>query len=209
MKRPVLMVLMVLSALVTPQQSMAQNGAAGAPVAPATPAPPAQREPPRPTVGTAAGASPRNIRFDIAIADSGVTAPITKVVTLNVSQGGNGSIRSSARIPGAAIPPPRTVTSQGPDGKPQTTTNPSPAPSIALNVDVNNPTIYEDGGIRAFVIIEYQPYMPRAAALPEPAVVRANSMVVLESGKKMTLLQASDPMTDRRTTIEITATVVR
>jgi hypothetical protein len=78
-----------------------------------------------------------------------------------------------------------------------------------LNVDVNVPTIYEDRGIRALVVIEYQPYMPRAAGLPEPAVVRANSTVVLESGKKMTLLQASDPMTDRRTTIEITATVAR
>jgi hypothetical protein len=59
------------------------------------------------------------------------------------------------------------------------------------------------------VVIEYQPYVPPSPARPEPAVVRANSISVFESGKKMVLLQAADPMTDRRTSIEVTATVVR
>jgi hypothetical protein len=59
------------------------------------------------------------------------------------------------------------------------------------------------------VVIEYQPYVPSSASRQEPAVVRANSLAVFESGKKMVLLQAADPMTDRRTTIEVTATVVR
>lgn len=203
MKRGFLIVVALWIGLAMPQRSWAQNP-------PASQAPaPAPAQPPRATVGTAAGAAPRNIRFDVAIADSGVTAPINKVVTLNVSQGGNGSIRSSAKIPGAPIPGPRTVTSQGADGKPQTTTTPGTAPTISLNVDVSNPTIYEDGGIRAFVVVEYQPYVAPAPGRPEPAVVRANSIVVLESGKKMMLLQASDPMTDRRTTIEVTATVIK
>jgi len=189
----------LLVGVAVPDPSFAQNAP------PATPAPPA-----RATIGTAAGAAPSNIRFDIAINDSGVTAPISKVVTLNVSQGGLGSIRSSARIPGAPVPPPRTVTSQGADGKPQTTTSPSSAPTISLNIDVNQPTIYEDGKIRALVVIEYQPYVPAPTArTPEPAIVRANSMIVFENGKKMMLLQAADPMTDRRTTIEVTATIVK
>ena len=198
-KRGCFLVCVVLIGLAVPARSSAQN----------TPAPPATPAPPRSTIGTAAGAAPRNIRFDISINDTGVTTPITKVVTLNVSAGGAGSIRSSARIPGVPTPAPRTVTSQGPDGKPQTATTPSSPPTIALNVDVTNPTIYEDSSIRAMVVIEYQPYVPPSAARQEPAVVRANSMAVFESGKKMVLLQAADPMTDRRTTIEVTATVVR
>ena len=128
---------------------------------------------------------------------------------MNVSAGGSGSIRSSAKLPGARVPPPRTVTSQGPDGKPQTATTPSPEPSISLNVDVTNPVLFEDNGIRAMVVIEYQPYVPASAARPEPAVVRANALTVFNSGAKMVLLQAADPMTDRRTTIEVTATVIR
>ena len=183
----------------------AQNPAPAAPPAPAA----APIPPPRATVGTSPGASPRNIRFDITINDSGVSAPINKTVTLNVSQGGNGSIRSSARIPGAPVPAPRTVTSQGADGKPQTTITPGTPPTISLNVDVSNPTVFEDGGIRAMVVIEYQPYVPAPATRPEPAVVRANSISVFESGKKMVLLQSADPMSDRRTTIEVTATVIR
>jgi hypothetical protein len=189
----------LLIGLLMPGSSFAQNA-----VPPATPAPPA-----RSNIGSAPGPSPRNIRFDISINDSGVTAPITKVVTLNVSAGGNGSIRSSAKIPGGRLLPSRTVTSQGADGKPQTTTTPPTEPSISLNVDVSNPVLFEDGGIRAMVVIEYQPYVPASQARPEPAIVRANAMTVFNSGTKMVLLQAADPMTDRRTTIEVTATVVR
>jgi hypothetical protein len=40
-------------------------------------------------------------------------------------------------------------------------------------------------------------------------VVRANSTSVFENGKKMVLLQAADPLSDRRTTIEVTATIVK
>jgi hypothetical protein len=191
----------------TAKPSAAQTPAPTAPSAP--PAPAAAPVPPRATVGTAPGAAPRNIRFDITINDSGVTAPINKTVTLNVSQGGNGSIRSSAKVPGAPVPAPRTVTSQGSDGKPQTTTTPGTPPSISLNVDVSNPTVFDDGGIRAMVVIEYQPYVAASATRPEPAVVRANSISVFESGRKMVLLQAADPMSDRRTTIEVTATIVK
>ena len=198
-KRWSFVVSVLLIGFALPGSSAAQN----------QPTPPATPTPPRATVGTAPGAAPRNIRFDITINDSGATTPITKVVTLNVSAGGGGSIRSTARIPGAPTSAPRTVTSQGPDGKPQTTTTPSSPPTIALNVDVTNPTIYEDTNIRAMVVIEYQPYVPPSASRQEPAVVRANSLAVFESGKKMVLLQAADPMTDRRTTIEVTATVVR
>jgi hypothetical protein len=45
--------------------------------------------------------------------------------------------------------------------------------------------------------------------MPKPAQVRANATSVFESGKKMVVLQAADPASDRRTTIEVTATVLK
>jgi len=54
---------MLLIGLALPGRSAAQN----------QPTPPATPTPPRATVGTAAGAAPRNIRFDITINDSGAT----------------------------------------------------------------------------------------------------------------------------------------
>jgi hypothetical protein len=186
-------------------RAFAQNPAGQTPGA--TPAPV------RTTQGAGVGAAPKNIRFDIAIADSGAGAPVSKSVTLNVSQGGSGSIRSTAPMPGTPVTLPKTVTTRGADGKESTTTQ-ALTPSISLNVDVSNPLIYEDGYIRAIVVIEYQPYvapasLPSASTRPQPAVVRANSMSVFESGKKMVLLQAADPLSDRRTIIEVTATILR
>ena len=177
----------------------------------ATPAPQAPGSAPaRATQGAGVGAAPKNIRFDIAIADSGVSAPISKAVTLNVSQGGMGSIRSEASLPGTVVTLPKTVTTRTADGKSEVMTTQSPLPTISLNVDVSNPIIFEDGGIRAIVVIEYQPYAAGATSVrTQGTVVRANSMSVFENGKKMVLLQAADPLTDRRTTIEVTATVVK
>jgi hypothetical protein len=197
--RNTFVIFVVLATLGSTERAGAQN------VAP-TPAPPA-----RAVAGTAAGAAPRNIRFDISIVDSGTGLPTTKVVTLNVAQGGMGSIRSTAPTPGMPVSLPRTVTTRGADGKESTTTQ-ATTPTISLNVDVNMPTVFEDGAIRALVVIEYQPYVPAPATAsprPQPAVVRANSMSVFENGKKMVLLQAADPLSDRRTTIEVTATILR
>jgi hypothetical protein len=207
-KRSLLSGVALLMVMGVTSHALAQNAPAS-PTAPSPPAPTAAPVPPRATVGTAAGAAPRNIRFDISIADSGVTTPINKTVTLNVSQGGNGSIRSSAPVPGLPSQAPRTDTTRSADGKESTSTLPMPMPTISLNVDVSNPVVYEDGGIRAMVVIEYQPRAAGGSAAPQPAIVRANSISVFESGKKMVLLQAADPLSDRRTTIEVTATVVR
>lgn len=192
--RKLFLVLVVLGTIGIAERAGAQNP---------TPAPPAR--------AIAAGTAPRNIRFDISIVDSGTGAPTTKVVTLNVAQGGMGSIRSTAPMPGMPVSLPKTVTTRAADGKESTTTQ-ATTPTISLNVDVNSPTVFEDGAIRALVVIEYQPYVAApvtASPRPQPAVIRANSTSVFENGKKMVLLQAADPLSDRRTTIEVTATILR
>ena len=78
---------------------------------------------------------------------------------------------------------------------------------LPLNFDVRQPTVYDDMSVRASVTVEYQP-VPADGKTP-PTTVRASSTSVFENGKKTVLLQAADPVSDRRTTIEVTATVLK
>ena len=128
-------------------------------------------------------------RFDITITDTGIGKPITKVVSLNVSSAGSGSIRTTGMITG---PDP------GSQLRPQ---------SIPLNVDVRGVTVMANGLIRAQIVVEYQPYVENAPRLP--AMVTASSLTEFTSGVKTLILQAADPMSDRRTTIEVTATILK
>ena len=128
-------------------------------------------------------------RFDITITDTGIGKPITKVVSLNVSSAGSGSIRSTGVIPG---PDPNT---------------PIGSKAVPLNVDVKGVTVLANGLIRAQIVVEYQPYVENAPRLP--AMVTASSLTEFTSGVKTLILQAADPMSDRRTTIEVTATILK
>jgi len=143
--------------------------------------------------GRAAGAAPRNIRFDVTISDTGDGKPINKVLTLNVAAGGTASIRSAARSPA---------------GDPNAQIDQPAARAVPLNVDIIRPTVYEDGNIFATVNIEYQPYSADAKG-SLPTSVRASATTVFEPAKKMVISQAADPLTDRRVTVEVTATIVR
>ena len=157
--------------------------AAQAPPAPARPAgpvrtgglpvPPAAPEPPR---------MPRNVRFDITITDSAGGKPVTKSLSVTVSDAnGNGSIRNSGTIPGSG--------------------------NFPLNVDVRSVSWYSDTVVRASVNVEYQPYVPDAK--PQPNLVTATANAVFQDGRKMQILQAADSTSDRRTTIEVTATILK
>jgi hypothetical protein len=135
-----------------------------------------------------------NIRFDINITDTGGVKPVSKALSLNVSPGSTASIRNSARVPGGGY-----VTTD--DGKSSV-----PA-SVVLNVDVRNVNWVDSNAIRATVTVEYQPYTPDSKT--QPGVISASSGSVLIDGRKTTILVASDPVTDRRTTIEVTATILK
>jgi hypothetical protein len=130
-----------------------------------------------------------SVRFDIAITDTAGGKPATKTVSLNVTSGGSGSIRSTGIIP-------------GPD--PNTSIGAKPVP---LNVDVKNVSTMANGQVRATIVVEYQPYVENALRLP--AEVTASSLAEFTNGVKTLILQAADPMSDRRTTIEVTATILK
>jgi hypothetical protein len=137
---------------------------------------------PVPPAVSVSGATPRNVRFDITITDTAGGKPITKALSVTVSNySGTGSIRSTGvRSDGIPVP---------------------------LNVDVRNVTWHSDTVVRASVNVEYQAYIPDAK--PQPGMVTAVTNSVFEDGRKTQILQTADPTSDRRTTIEVTATVLK
>ncbi len=142
--------------------------------------------------------SKANIRFDISITDEGGGAsPVRKAVTLVVADRGYTSSRSQVRLT--------------PDvEKGLNVFDPSKA-GLPLNVDVGmNGDLVElqdDGRVRARVNIVYQPYSPELKTLP--GSVQGSSKLLFESGKKVVFAQTADAVTDRHTTIEVTATILK
>ena len=176
------------------QAPPAAPAAQPAPAPPAAPAPrPGQPRPATPARGPVpaavtlpavpvSGATPRNVKFDITITDTAGGKPVTKALSVTVSNySGTGSIRS---------------TGVRPDGTP-----------VPLNVDVRNVTWHSDTVVRASVNVEYQAYIPDAK--PQPGLMTASSNSVFEDGRRTQILQTADPTSDRRTTIEVTATILK
>lgn len=151
------------------------------PAAPARGPVPPQAVPAPPAVPVS-GATPRNVKFDITITDTAGGKAVTKSLSITVSNyNGTGSIRS---------------TGARPDGSP-----------VPLNVDVRNVTWHSDTVVRASVNVEYQAYIPDAK--PQPGMVTAVANSVFEDGRRTQILQTADPTSDRRTTIEVTATILK
>ena len=182
--------------------------AAPAPASPVPPVSPAPTQSPLAGPGTVTprvvslAMQNRNLRFDITITDTGGAKPVTKSMSLTVSSGNNaGSIRNNARMPGGE---PMTVVSTE-AGKPPTSIN--QMMNFPLNVDVRAVNWVDDNAVRANVSVEYQPYVPDAKS--QPGVIVASATTLFYDGRKTQILQASDPVSDRRTTIEVTATILK
>jgi hypothetical protein len=120
------------------------------------------------------------VRFDIIITESGGPKPVTKTISVTVGDfNGQASVRNSSRDPGAG----------------------------SLNADVRGVSRNPDGSIRANVNVEYQPYIPEAST--QPTAISGSANAVFQDGRQIQILQTSDPLSDRRTTIEVTATIVK
>jgi len=170
-----------------PAQAPAPPGTA-TPVPPAPPFPP-QAAPLRPTA---------NVRFDVTITDTGGAKPVTKTLSLTVTPGNNNaSIRSSAR----PTPDPTSqvqIVGPGPFVQPGT---------VNLNVDVRAVSWVETNAVRANVTVEYQPYVPDAKV--QPGAVTASATSAFFDGRRTQILSTADPISDRKTTIEVTATILK
>jgi hypothetical protein len=138
---------------------------------------------------------PANIRFDVTIRDEGGGGPATRRTVSLVVRGNNfpGSVRSVGHLPASH-----------PLASSQASAQRVPL-AIPLNVDVRG-SVTTGKRIQARVTVEYQPFWADAKTLPSS--VRAQVDAILDDGRAMLLSQAVDPITDRRTIIEVTATVL-
>jgi hypothetical protein len=167
----------------------------------------AQEPPPKPSPKPAAGkagAAPEpkpekgratplvNVRVDVKIIDERAGQPATtKVVSMTVADRQNGWFRSNAEEPGR---PPDPI--------------PPAFRQVPLNVDASP---FVDGSrIRLTLGLEYNSIDLSAQAKPYPKLeIKQRLNLVLEDGKPMRVAQSADPVSDRRVSLEVTATILR
>jgi len=161
----------------------------------------AQEKPaaPKPVPGKAPAPSldvkRRNVNIDVAITDqTGAVEPVKKVVTMIVSDRQMGSVRSTGNV---------VVAIEG--------TPVSERRIVTLNVDAS-PVVHSDGSMLLTLNLEYLPRPedgPDAVKRPAPAELKERIAVTLESGQPMVISRAADPGSNRRITVEVTATLMK
>ena len=126
---------------------------------------------------------PSNVKLDLAITDTYGGKPSKKTVSMIILLGENGRIRTANVLP--------------PHGF-----------EVKLNVDAGV-SVIAGGLLRVYVTFEYTPAQVEAndATVPRPAQLNESFTVVLHDGKPLVVTQSADPVTDRRVTVELTATI--
>ena len=123
----------------------------------------------------------QNVKIDIVVVDSSTPEPQNrKSVSMLVLDGRSGAVRSSA------------------------------APNSNINVDAS-PTIRPDGRIYLRVTFEYRIDVSGQQQQQPPNAYNINFSesfyLIVPDGRPVTASQAADPRSDRKVTVEITATV--
>lgn len=167
----------------TPTPSIAQ-----ATTPPAAAPRPGQTAPPRAAtpdpLGSRAAAS-TNIRLEMKISDTLTGQAVTKEVTMIIQSGSNGRIRTESFV--------------------------AQKFRVNLNIDAST-TAYVSGVVRTNVTFEYSPAPANAASGDQPAQIpqlNESISVILQDGKPMIVSQSADPMTARKVTVELTATILK
>lgn len=124
---------------------------------------------------------PVNVRYQVAIRDEGGPQPGTKVVSMLGTLAQVSSVRAQGSLPGRRANP--------------------------LNVDVLA-TEVRDQKILTRLSIEYVPEGPQSDPI-SPLSVRQTVYVWLDNGKPMVVSESTDPNSDRRLTVEVTATILK
>ena len=144
---------------------------------------------------------PINIKIEFTITDqTGSGQPSKKVVSMIVGDRQNNSIRSNANVlvetPGPMRDSPKSFSYR----------------EVWINVDAH-PVLLKDGKISITFGLEY---LPKAGSSGgegslEPGMSSLNERLglILESGKPMIVSQAADPVSDRKISVELIATVLK
>jgi hypothetical protein len=147
-----------------------------------------------------------NVRLDITINDqSAAGQPIRKTISLLVADRESGRVRSTGTLTQQYVGPGMVT----PDGKPIVSVR--PVGEVQLNVDAHV-TLQPNDRIRTRITLEYTP--GAAAPLPADSAVTHSPLnqsvtVILQNGKPLIITQAADPLSDRKITVEVTATILR
>jgi hypothetical protein len=165
-------------------RAQAAPGSAPPPAAPRTqapsPAPPPAGAAPATRPPTPFANDPINVRYEITVREEGGTDPKTKTVVMSATLYEISLVRALS----------------GPRATP-------------FAVDVN-PTGLRDTKVRTKLSIEYTPVTTDPKEVAAPGLnVRQTVHVWLDSGKPMIVSQSSDPATDRRVIVEVTATILK
>jgi hypothetical protein len=169
------------------------------PAAPAKPAPPPPPPPP-PGQGMAT-AELQNIRLDLRITDTYSGSPVEKTVSMLILNGRAGRVRATNFVPRPGTE--NTFLSNDPNW------NREP---IQLHVDaIVNIVSGQKDQVVATVTFEYRPAPPSGGSSSSalPATLNESMHILLQSGKPMLVTQSADPATDRKVTVELTATILR
>ena len=124
---------------------------------------------------------PINVRVELAITDqAGAGEPLKKTVTMLAADRARSSVRNE--VGGRGF----------------------------LNADAL-PHILPSGAVRLALGLEYMPTVATPGAEGSRTLSRLNEQVtvVLESGKPLVISQAADPTSDRKVTVQVTATIVK
>jgi hypothetical protein len=156
-----------------------------------TPRPVVQPPPPPPAAPTPDGRSQKvghNVRVDVTFTEQRTDGPVQpKTVTVTTNDRQWGRVRSSVHTAGYGASP--------------------------LNVDAR-PEVQSDGRVLLSLNLEYgEKRVPQGQDVQQGQVIETtlneSVTVALESGKPLTITQSADPMSDRKVTVEVKATVLR
>jgi len=181
-----------------PPAPPAPPAAAAAPQAPPIPRTPQPARTPRATTGDMPPPAPEpvrrnrgqliNLRLEFTVTDQiGTAPPVKKTITMNVADGESGRIRTNAEV-----------------------FRKNTAPTVVpLSVDAS-PEI-EGTRIRLRASLEYQ----LLKDAPEPELPAGKTSItqsvtaILNDGVATILSQSADPLTDRKVTLEVKATIIK
>lgn len=142
------------------------------------------------TAVTPTPVSMTNVRLELTITDQTTAdaSPVKKVISMLIAEHGNGRVRSSGTVyPNQSTPPYQ----------------------VSLNADAFIERV-EGERIRTQITVEYAPVGAEGAGPGQRGSPLNQSMlVVLTNGKPTVIVQAADPLTDRKVTLEATATILR
>ena len=130
-----------------------------------------------------------NVQVELTLSDHiGTQPPDKKTVSMIVSSGNWGKVRSAGNVMTPGIPP----------------------FVVDLNVDAR-PFVTMEGQIQLELTLAYRPpeVTTRETMKATPSGLNQSQTVVLQSGKPLVISQAADPINDRKMIVEVKATILK